>query len=979
MNFNRKKHSRFVRYLDETAEKNPLLWFPCVALLALILAGSHIAGYVKMAYSHRNTEKSAVNVPRVRKPFFLRAAAVTMAAAFSLMLVPASAFEAFAEEYSEEYGEEITEIIEAAETEVPEEVKEPEETEEPAETEETEVPVETEVTEEEEEPVETTVTEEKPEETEEPDETEKTEVPDETEVTEEETEETVENEEDLTSDNDIALAADHTHDLHMNKTEYIHWQVCTICQQEFNRSEHDYAITIVNPTQLVEGSKTFTCTFCGYGYTKTLPTVTHDHQYSNLWEYDTNSHWHVCVNANCEAVGDFGAHTPGDWQNDRSRHWRICTVCGKRSDSGYHDFEWVVEADGHQLICDECGYYENKTAHSFQTKYDKDNHWEECSACGYKTGETAHTLDVDNWQKNPDGHRKGCTVCNYSTESAGHSLDWNRDADGNHWQSCSVCGWESAKTAHAFTWTNDGKETDEGKHWEVCACGLTRNEGTHRYQWQKSETNHWEECSVVGCNFTRNNSRHDQGEWHNNETDHWRVCSVDVCGKTFAEGPHVFGWTWDDDNHWEECECGWKRSEGKHDFPEKAIAALIRVDGEDIAVKRFHCTDPNCNYYYDEPIDLGHRIGSIWKYDSASHWHECIYCGRKYDTAAHEYSVEVIPDPNDPTEGTRVYTCTVCGYSYDEPADHTHIFGTDWKYDGSNHWHECISCGEKADTAAHVSDGGAVTAPGVRTYSCTVCGYIIRTEAAVQTSIAVPLRLPYITDEPDFKGWEKIAEYINASPDGALISVTMNGESSMPKDIAECIIGRNVTLSIKMDGNYSWTVNGLDVTNPKTVNLRISKLTDSIPESVVSGMSSELTPAEYRLYHSGDFGFKAVLTLNTASKYDNYYAQLYYYNTRTGEPEFIGESFVSGRQATFAFTHASYYVITYSSVSLYSDVSAGAGIFEGLIPLETSAMPETNGVTLPAVKLPQIPKYSSKKRRYRILKKRRLDDLVFVM
>ena len=36
----------------------------------------------------------------------------------------------------------------------------------------------------------------------------------------------------------------------------------------------------------------------------------------------------------------------------------------------------------------------------------------------------------------------------------------------------------------------------------------------------------------------------------------------------------------------------------------------------------------------------------------------------------------------------------------DAPPSHTHSYGTDWKYDGTNHWHEC-ECGDKADVAAH--------------------------------------------------------------------------------------------------------------------------------------------------------------------------------------------------------------------------------------------------------------------------------------
>ncbi len=51
--------------------------------------------------------------------------------------------------------------------------------------------------------------------------------------------------------------------------------------------------------------------------------------------------------------------------------------------------------------------------------------------------------------------------------------------------------------------------------------------------------------------------------------------------------------------------------------------------------------------------------------------------------------------------------CTVCGYTMATetiPAtgggEHTHSYGSEWKNDADNHWHEC-SCGDKADKAAH--------------------------------------------------------------------------------------------------------------------------------------------------------------------------------------------------------------------------------------------------------------------------------------
>ncbi len=41
-----------------------------------------------------------------------------------------------------------------------------------------------------------------------------------------------------------------------------------------------------------------------------------------------------------------------------------------------------------------------------------------------------------------------------------------------------------------------------------------------------------------------------------------------------------------------------------------------------------------------------------------------------------------------------------------------HAYGSDWKYDSTNHWHECNRCHEKKDSAAH----------GYKDGVCTVCG-----------------------------------------------------------------------------------------------------------------------------------------------------------------------------------------------------------------------------------------------------------------
>lgn len=58
---------------------------------------------------------------------------------------------------------------------------------------------------------------------------------------------------------------------------------------------------------------------------------------------------------------------------------------------------------------------------------------------------------------------------------------------------------------------------------------------------------------------------------------------------------------------------------------------------------------------------------------------------------------------------------------------YTHKYGTEWKYDETNHWHEC-ECGNKADITAHnfkwiIDKEATATEKGSKHEECTVCGY----------------------------------------------------------------------------------------------------------------------------------------------------------------------------------------------------------------------------------------------------------------
>lgn len=136
--------------------------------------------------------------------------------------------------------------------------------------------------------------------------------------------------------------------------------------------------------------------------------------------------------------------------------------------------------------------------------------------------------------------------------------------------------------------------------------------------------------------------------------------------------------------------------------------------------------------YKDAPPSHTHSYGTEWKYDDTDHWHECE-CGDKANIAAHSASEWIVDTAATETaDGAKHKECTVCKKVLETapiPAtgsNHTHSYGTEWKYDGTNHWHEC-ECGDKADTAAHnfqweIDKAATKEATGIKHEECTVCG-----------------------------------------------------------------------------------------------------------------------------------------------------------------------------------------------------------------------------------------------------------------
>ena len=377
---------------------------------------------------------------------------------------------------------------------------------------------------------------------------------------------------------------------------------------------------------------------------------------------------------------------------------------------------------------------------------DTDNHWKECSRCHEKKDEAAHDYGSDNI----------CDTCGYDkTVPHTHNLTLVpakaptcTEKGNTAYYTCDGCD----------KWFEDATGASEITDKTSVILAAT---GHSASDWKSDNTDHWKECTVVGCGVIIEGSKaaHTAGEWiidtpATATTSGSKHKECTVCGYTMAtetipatgggEHTHSYGSEWknDADNHWHECSCGDKKDTAAHTAGEWIIdtPATATTSGS----KHKECTV--CGYTMATetiPATGGgehtHSYGSEWKNDADNHWHECS-CGDKKDTAAHTAGEWIIDTPaTATTSGSKHKECTVCGYTMTTetiPAtgggEHTHSYGSEWKNDADNHWHEC-SCGDKKDTAAHTAGEWIIDTPATATTDgskhkeCTVCKRVLET------------------------------------------------------------------------------------------------------------------------------------------------------------------------------------------------------------------------------------------------------------
>ena len=205
-----------------------------------------------------------------------------------------------------------------------------------------------------------------------------------------------------------------------------HWRECA-CGDKTAVAEHSFGEwTVTKEASTTEpGSKTRSCSVCGFEETLEIPVLSHTHSYGT------------------------------DWKNNETSHWHECT-CGDKADMAAHSFgEWTVTKEA------------NTTEPGSKTR--------SCSVCGFE--ETleipvlshTHSYGTD-WKNNETSHWHECT-CGDKADMAAHSFRWIIDRaatatqKGSKHEECTVCGYRRAAVEIPATGTTTGGTTGGGSHW----------------------------------------------------------------------------------------------------------------------------------------------------------------------------------------------------------------------------------------------------------------------------------------------------------------------------------------------------------------------------------------------------------------------------------------------------------------------------------------------------------------------------------
>ena len=372
---------------------------------------------------------------------------------------------------------------------------------------------------------------------------------------------------------------------------------------------------------------------------------------------------------NQETVKPEALKTPADCTND-AVYFKSCS-CGAISTTD--TFAAMGTALGH--------------AYGSDWKYDSTNHWHECSRCHDKKDEAAHDYGSDNV----------CDTCGYyKTVPHTHNLTLvaakaaTCTAAGNSaYYTCDGCDkWFADATGSV--------EITDKTSVKIPATGHTA--GT---EWKSDDTNHWHECTVAGCGviIESTKSAHTASDW-----------IIDTPATATTAGT----------KH-KECTVCHRVLETQTIPSMGTELKIIAVDNQIYDKASGSDVTITCNGDFAKftGIKVDGSVVDSSNYTAVSGSTvltlKASYLGTLTDGS---HTITFVYTDGEANANLTVRTAG---------SEHIHDYGTEWKSNADNHWHEC-NCGDKKDEAAHsfkwvVDKEATATKKGSKHEECKTCGY----------------------------------------------------------------------------------------------------------------------------------------------------------------------------------------------------------------------------------------------------------------
>lgn len=526
-------------------------------------------------------------------------------------------------------------------------------------------------------------------------------------------------------------------------------------------------------------------------------------------------------------------------------------------------------------------------------KSDSAAHWYDCTNCG----ETEINRELHSGGTADCINRAKCTDC--TTEYG--TVDTSNHADN-----------VSAE------WT-----FDETEHWHKCACGARLDLAAHTSSGEATEDTA-ETCTI--CEYViapatgHINHTADASKWLSDETKHWHKCAG----------------------------CEEKMDIAVHTFSDWNIETEATATKEGKKTR----TCSTCSYVDEVVIPVIETAAAPVFNPASSSFRDSV---NVTITSADGAAIYYTTDGSAPTTASAKYTGTITITST------TTIKAIAVK-DGLADSQVSSATYTKQTTGGNGGGGYVPTPPKPSTPSAPVtpdddddAAVIDPSDTDDDAANKSDTDESKGGDEPQIKGddgksgWDKILDELEDANDGDTVIVDMKGTTELPKDILDEIKGRDINLVLEMDNGFVWTINGKDVTDPQTVDMGVSNGSD-IPVKVINNVTGECYYITITLEHDGEFGFKAVLTVDMGKENKGYFANLYYYIKDEKDAEFIcSDEIDSEGRADLTFAHASEYIIVVDEYDhgVAEDISSAAGTVEenDEAPLDDDVNPVT-GVTI---------------------------------